>query len=105
MGALTIPEPKTKVVGNTHPEEVYEWRKKRFLKLKFPIASAKWLARTHIDLTQMETLIHQGCDHSVAIHILEGTCFLGEDIQSYAKIEIEDEDDDDEQALARDDGD
>lgn len=72
-----------------HPEVVLEWRIEAFRQMKFPLASAKWLANTRVDLHQMQRLLDQGCDHSTAIRILEGSCYAGEDEAPYTPVVVE----------------
>ena len=91
---LLKPDPVTsKMAAAFHSEQELAWRQDMFQRMKFPLATAKWLAKSRVDIHQTEALLAAGCEHSLAIKILEGTCFSGEDdIQHLLpKIEIEEE--------------
>lgn len=94
---LTMPETLIGEMVSTHPEEVLQWRREAFLHLKFPVATARWLAKTRIDIRQMEKLLESGCEHALAIKILEGTWYAGEDTEPYIQLKqpepVEEDDD------------
>lgn len=69
----------SKMGGRGHSKKVLEWRDLRFQKLGFTEPMATFLAHTHIDLHVMEDYLSRGCEHTVAVDILLGTDFLGDD--------------------------
>lgn len=62
-----------------HSEVVLNWRQERFVAMGFDAHDADNLAETNIDLHRMEDLLNAGCGHDLAIEILSGTNWYGED--------------------------
>ena len=62
-----------------HPEDVLEWRRSQFRTFGFVDYSADLLAGTRIDLHDMEDLLKAGCSHDLAMSILIGTTWHGDD--------------------------
>ncbi len=65
--------------GVQHPDKVLENRRYRFDKMGFVSYVADFLTRSRIDVTQMESLLAKDCPHDLAIQILMGTAWYGED--------------------------
>ena len=78
-----------------HEEGVLSWRECEFLRMQFAPHEALALARTRIDLHDMQDLLDAGCPHSFAWRILLDTCFAGEDDFDYSKpepvVDVEDD--------------
>lgn len=70
----------SKMGARGHSKEVLQWRKDEFLRMGFTDPMSSFLSHTHIDLHIMEhRFLKRGCEHAVAIDILLGTNFIGED--------------------------
>jgi len=80
-------------MGNTgHTKQVLQWRRDQFERMGFSEPMSIFLSHTHIDLHQMEDLLKRGCEHTLAVDILLGTNFLGEDPNwNWQGIEDDDE--------------
>ena len=63
----------------THSEDVLENRAKRFEGMGFTSYLADFLAETRIDVWQMQALLDKGCPHDLAVEILIGTMWSGDD--------------------------
>ncbi len=63
------------------PTTVLEWRHDSFAKLGFEEHVANYLAATKIDISEMTKLLKNDCTHELAIRILLGTMFSGEDVE------------------------
>lgn len=77
------PEPEaviSEVSGSgRHSELVLNWRQEEFRRLGFASYVADLAAASNIDLHMMEDLLDRGCPHDLALQILMGTAWNGED--------------------------
>lgn len=86
-----IHDVRSEMGQHTHPQDVYAWRLDQFERMGFKLATARWLASTRIELRRMEKLIGAKCPPDLAIDILEGTNFSGEDPVFVPQVEVDDE--------------
>lgn len=71
------------VAQGTDSDLVYQWRLDEFQRMGFMRYVAEMLAAGRIDLHQMEDLLKAGCEHHLALEILAGTAWNGEDEAFY----------------------
>lgn len=69
----------SKMGGRGHSEQVLQWRNSEFQRMGFIDAMSSFLSHTNIDLHMMENILKNGCDKTMAVDILLGTNFIGED--------------------------
>lgn len=72
-----------------HSDQVYQWREEQFAQMGFEEIQVGYLASHRVDIHQMRTLIEGGCPHDLAIRILAGTDFHGEDPTDYASLAVQ----------------
>lgn len=78
-----------------HDENTLSWREQEFLRMGFDVRDCLALAKTRIDLHDMQDLLDRGCPQHLAWAILVGTCFFGDDDFDYnPKDEVIEDDDD-----------
>ena len=65
--------------SGVHAEVVLIWRQDEFRRMGFADYAADLLASTRIDLHEMEDLLKKGCAHDLAMQILMGTMWSGDD--------------------------